>query len=439
MPKKEYDWLIGEAPPELGIHSLSKHRVYTEYLHHYLRVLNSRPFIDKCKLTVIDAFAGGGLYKHPSDGSNYPGSPLQLIKAAETAISSINIKREKEGTRTTLELDAEYYFYEKKKCNFEYLEHYLESEDIISKARRKINIIQGEFVQYIDPLIQKLSLKSRNKSHRCLFILDQYGYTDVPLSSLNKIFSNLSNAEVILTFSVDSLINYMANTPQFVSALKTAGLSDLFDIDEMMQHKNESPEWKFFVQTNLLNAIHKGSGAKFYTPFFIKSQESNRSFWLIHLSNHSRARDVMTELHWKLKNQFVHFGDSGLHMFGYDPTNDQSLTKMEDLFSGTEFGFDEVAKEKTLNSLINEIPDCLTNLKQPITFESFYQVVSNYTPATSAIIKQAMEDMISKKQLIVKTEESNYRKKSTSIKNKDLIEFPDQKTFFFNDNSFIKK
>jgi len=31
MPKKEYDWHIGEPPPKIGLHSFTKHRVYEHF------------------------------------------------------------------------------------------------------------------------------------------------------------------------------------------------------------------------------------------------------------------------------------------------------------------------------------------------------------------------------------------------------------------------
>ncbi len=434
--KKGYDWSIGSPPPEIGIHSLSKHRVYTQYLQHYISVINAYPAIDTCRLSIIDGFAGGGLYTHPLDHTEYLGSPVQLIQAAESAIKEVNLRRQEQGVRTPLTNALEYYFFEKKRCNFEYLRHFLQEYGLKHRLSRDIHLQQGELIDYIDGLIQ--ILKNKGRAHRCIFVLDQYGYKEVPLFVLNKIFSSLQNAEVILTFSVDALINYMSNQPEFIKTMRDTGFLEVMDIDSLLSLKQESPEWKFFVQTLLLNGIHQKSGASFYTPFFIRSNESNRSFWLIHLSNHPRARDVMTQLHWEISNQFVHYAGCGLQMLGYDPTSDQSLTQIEDLFSGTEYSFDEAAKSRTLDALVNEIPRCIENLKTPIAFNEFFKIVTNHTPATAFLIKEAMEDMVSKDQLVIKSEESQYRKKATTIKNNDLIMLPDQVTFSFSNNTYQK-
>lgn len=77
MPKTEYDWpKPGDAPPEIGLHSLAKHRVYEEYLQHYIRVLSLSPKITVFPLVLIDGFSGGGVHTDPRDNGLYPGSRL---------------------------------------------------------------------------------------------------------------------------------------------------------------------------------------------------------------------------------------------------------------------------------------------------------------------------------------------------------------------------
>ena len=98
MAKKEYDWHIGNTPPNIELHSLAKHRVYEEYLLHYIQVLNSNPLIPEFRISLIDGFAGGGVYTD-SQGGSYLGSPLRLIKVAEAAEVAVNTKRQSSGVR----------------------------------------------------------------------------------------------------------------------------------------------------------------------------------------------------------------------------------------------------------------------------------------------------------------------------------------------------
>jgi hypothetical protein len=76
------------------------------------------------------------------------------------------------------------------------------------------------------------------------------------------------------------------------------------------------------IQTTLHEAFATQSGAAFYTPFFIKSGGSNRSYWFLHLANNARANDVVKDLHWKKSNHFKHYGRSGMRMLmlGFDPS-----------------------------------------------------------------------------------------------------------------------
>jgi hypothetical protein len=59
------------------------------------------------------------------------------------------------------------------------------------------------------------------------------------------------------------------------------------------------------------------SNAKFYTPFFLSTENSHRDMWLVHLSNHSQARNVMTQVHWRVANhdktKMNHYGMLGFH------------------------------------------------------------------------------------------------------------------------------
>ena len=123
------------------------------------------------------------------------------------------------------------------------------------------------------------------------------------------------NAEVILTFATDSLIDYLSENEQTQHILENVGISLP---SKTIVTAKESRDWRRTIQFALHREIPEKTGAKFYTPFFIRSADAHRDFWLIHLSGHYRARDVMVGLHWKESTSFAHYGRSGLHMLGYD-------------------------------------------------------------------------------------------------------------------------
>ena len=430
MAKKEYDWLIGEAPPKIDLHSLAKHRVYEEYLTHYIQVLNSDPRIPTFKLTLVDGFAGGGVYSNPQDNTLYTGSPLRLIKAAEAAAAAINVNRQQQGIKKPFTLQAEYFFIEKKRTNFEYLNWYLTEQGLSSRFNNDIFSLRGEFTEHLDKVIQHIT-NTTGKNRRCIFILDQYGYKDVPFSDVQSIFSRLPNAEIILTFSTDWLIDYMSNSPKYLKTLQRIGLDQELDIESLLEEKSDNNNWRQFVQFELHRAIKSLSSAKHYTPFFIVSKEANKSFWLVHLSNHPRARDVMTQLHWQLKNHFAHYGGPGIRMFGYDPTKDEDIHRHVDLFSETEFSFDETARNRTLDNIAIELPELIHQHPDGIQFSELYRLVADATPATSQHIKEAAFLLSEVKELDILGPKGESRQKASRITDKDILHPPRHKAFSF--------
>ena len=429
MAKKEYDWHIDEQPPPIELHSLAKHRVYKEYLTHYIQVLNINPRIPEFRLTLIDGFAGGGVYTHPLSNEPYPGSPLMLIHAAEEATKAVNIKRHQDGVNNPLNLSIDYFFIEKNKTNYEYLKWYLNNQGLSPQINKNIFLLQGEFTAPLGDIIRHIL--SSGKNRRCIFFLDQYGYKDVPFPDIRRIFSTLSKAEIILTFATDWLIDYMSNDPKYMQTLRHIGIDQIMNINDLLSKKNDCDDWRRLIQFELHRAIRLLSGAKHYTPFFIVSKESHRSFWLVHLSNHPRARDVMTELHWRLKNHFTHYGGPGIRMFGYDPANDEQVTGLTDLFCGTEYSFDETAKKRTMEGVISELPEFVSNFPEGIQFSELYRLVSNTTPATSQHIKEVAHILSEAHEIEITGPKGEKRRKANRISDDDLLRIPRQGIFTF--------
>src|SRR5436190_10000214 len=85
------NWQAGRLP-ELGDHSEKKLDLLHDYLVLYLQiVLKNTSGKEVQEITLIDGFAGGGIYR-----SNKLGSPIRILKAVEEAEFLINQGREKE-------------------------------------------------------------------------------------------------------------------------------------------------------------------------------------------------------------------------------------------------------------------------------------------------------------------------------------------------------
>jgi hypothetical protein len=204
---------------------------------------------------------------------------------------------------------------------------------------------------------------------------------------VRTILEGLENAEVILTFATDFLIDYLSSDSATQAKLNKLGISLPTRSIETEKSKNN---WRRAIQLTLHREIQQKTNAKFYTPFFIRSKDSHRDFWLIHLSGHHRARDVMVGLHWELNNCFAHYGKPGLNMLGYDPDQDLTL-KPQTWLPG--FFFDETAKNLTLESLYAELPFFLHRTGEPIDFKTLFSKISNETPSTSDILREVIRDL----------------------------------------------
>ena len=66
--KKPYNWSDSRKPPLLQPHSIAKHEVIEAYLERYLEVLTADPRQDALRLTIVDGFSGGGMYRHAETG-----------------------------------------------------------------------------------------------------------------------------------------------------------------------------------------------------------------------------------------------------------------------------------------------------------------------------------------------------------------------------------
>lgn len=429
---QKYIWIIGQDPPPIDPHSYAKHKVYQDYISHYIQVLNANPMIPKSNLAIIDGFAGGGEYLDKAN-QIYKGSPLRLMDAAKEGKVLVNLHREKGGTNIPFTLNVDFWFTEKNKNNYRYLEWCLKKNGYEDRIGKSIFPIHAGFKTALPGIID--NIKSKGRAARCLFFLDQYGYKDVPFDIIRHIFRNLKNAEIVLTFATHHLIDFINADEKYRKAF---GNLNLIEGDELIQRwldeKEETEAWRTFVQRELHEALYRNAGAKHFTPFFITLADSNRSYWLIHLSNHHIARDVMTALHWKHKNQFSHYGASGISMFGYNQAKDNSLSDQATLSGFNEhskYMFDVKDKERTLESLSEEIPVFLSEYQDGIMWQDFYKTVCNHTPATMQIIKEGLHNLLIDSDIYITTKKNRDRRSAKQIKGTDILIRNRQTRFLF--------
>lgn len=384
MPKKVYGWEAG-VPPEIAPHSLAKHRILREYVQRYLHVLTANPAMDVFRLALVDGFAGGGEYVNPRTSILQPGSPLILLDSVRAAEVQINAGRNK-----PLRIEANYVFVEKEVAVAAYLREVLRKRGDAPTLDGPIVLLEGAFETHFDTIVSRI--QSRGRSPRAIFLLDQYGYTDVPVSTLKRIFTELPKAEVFLTLAVGWITAYLPNARVAAERLGISGaaLARLGQIaeDELDVNDPQRRPDLLAIQRLLHHAFTTEVGSRFYTPFFIVSRESNRPYWFLHMANSPRANDVVKALHWEVENHFTHFGRPGLAMLGYDPNEDPEVTRQ------TSFNFNDTARAQTRAALVDEIPRRLVaGYRDGITFGQLFESTCNETPATSDLMREVVRDL----------------------------------------------
>jgi len=427
MAKAEYDWEIGN-PAVLEPHSLAKHTILRRYIEEYVSILTSDPRVPELRLTLVDGFAGGGEYLIKGTNEIHEGSPFILMNAVKTAEVLVNQKRKKPMT-----VDANFILVEKKRSNFLYLENAL-TRRLDNEARAKVTLINGAFEDHLDTIIHNIK-SVRGRQPRPIFVLDQYGYSGVPIGMLSKIMRAFPKPEVFLTLAFDWIGAYARGPEaQALRIQKSLGivphLHGFADGSRDMGEVAELPSGdKIATMRYIQQLLHEGfakqSGATCYTPFFITSRDSNRSYWFLHLAKSPRANDVVKDLHWKVKNRFSHYGGSGLLMLGYDPARAPDDTAQE------VFAFDKSAHDQTVEALLEELPRRIRQYPKGISFEALYAAVCNETPASKTILREPIEILCRGRELEKQGAQGEDRAISTSVKDKDLILVPAQKIFSF--------
>jgi len=422
MSRKPYNWKNG--PDLIQPHSIAKHRILQSYLAAYFQTLVSSPNQDVLRLTLVDGFACGGQYVHSDTGELVKGSPFIFLEATREADFLIN-----QGRRKPVDLRVDYFFIEADRHAHAHLDKVLREEGHGSYIGNNIQLRHAKFQDEADGIIDFIKRKSP-KNGRSIFALDQYGYKDVPAPLVRKIFAQLPSAEVILTFGVDSFLNFAGVGELTQSLLDEIGIPDILQGRSIDEIKNSEKDWRLFIQSGLYRSLVSRCGAKYYTPFFIRNKKGHGDYWLIHLSQHHRARDVMTEVHWSNNNYFIHYGGPGLGMFqmvGYDPEHDNERKGQTCLG----FEFDDVARKASIAALNEQIPRLVYANAEGLSFGELFATTCNESPASAIIYRDSLGQQLEGRVIEIISPDGVKRRSSQQIKSSDQIIAPPQRSLFF--------
>jgi len=418
MPQKHYHWKLGQELPSIGKHSLAKHRILASYIQKYLEIVTAISFQEELNITFVDGYCGGGKYQNGKDEIT-DGSPLLLLNTVSLMEERLNAGRPK-GFR----INCRFIFIDVNKHHTDFLRAEIEKSPHKEKLDNSISIINADFNNMAQEIIDAVKARSPKRG-RAIFLLDQYGWSQVSFTNIRAILEQLDKAEIFLTFSVDSLIDYLSihnyDMKAFGSIEMDTGL-----VKELIRIKEEEQiGYRALIQNTLYTHIQATTGAPFYSPFFIKSIDAHRSYLFIHLSNHREARNVIGEIHWQENNTSAHSGGAGLNALGFTPDG----ANLDQLSIG--FLFDENARVRSEKTLNEQLPRIIIDSMRdgPPTLETLFESRCNETPVVRDMFARSLVQLRNQKEIIIVDASGKEKPRSKTIEWTDRVRLPDQTTF----------
>lgn len=230
---------------------------------------------------------------------------------------------------------------------------------------------------------------------------------------------SLDRPEVILTFAIDSLLNYLQENSADKELYQQFGVDTRF-IEAWQDNKGDADIGRMISQRMLMAQIQQKSGAEFFTPFMLWSRTDNRWMMIAHLSRHQAARDKMLGVHWLSQNSFRHFGKGSLFDLGYDP---RILAARDSLFS-----FSDNDRGHLMNELLAELPRELhPHIKEePLPIEKILELIGNRTAATNDDLFTALSTLSDGKEITILSATGLPKRAGAKVLLQDQVKLPDQ-------------
>ena len=403
-PKHRWD---RNNKPKLDDHSEAKHRLLSSYIQKYLSIVCKNPRMDKFNLALVDGFAGGGRYQ-----GDKPGSPLVMIEAVEQARADIN-----ENRRKPFQINSDYFFVEQDPDNFASL-----SRELSGNAASPF-LFKGSFNGHLGEIVSGIQKRHPKGGGGAIFFLDQEGYTAVNLSTINYIRNELPQSEIILTFAISNLVDFINDPESLRRMTQNIGLQYL-NVDEICSLKEKGVlSNRNIIESKFSEAIFKSTSFRYFVHFFIQPKDNHRGYWLLHLSQHPRAHNAMTETIETIGNYLRHYGGIGTNwreLFFKGGRKEQPL-----LFGKP---YDQMAKEEHTQGLITDLPETVSKMGTT-TVKKLIESTCNETAASPELYKLALSELSNANEIAI-LGKSGGKKRSDNILLTDRVDIERQLRIF---------
>lgn len=407
MVESRYSWKDGV---KLQDHTRRKHKILREYFARYLAVRCALPQQTKFRVAIVEAFAGGGRY---TDGS--PGSPLIFLEQLRSAAETFNIQRKADGM-AALDIECFLILNDAEPGTIDILkENVAPLIAAINAECPKLHLRTVYYEKPFEALYPEVkTLLEQGHYQNVLFNLDQYGHSDVQLSTLMNISASFQSAEIFYTFAIESLLAFLRkNNPKLLlGQLGFLGVtaSDTSSLEGQMTKK------EFLGAAERLVFESFKACAQYVSPFTINNPGGWR-YWLIHFANRNyRARQEYNNVLHQNSTMQAHVGRAGLNMLSFNPASEGQL-----------YLFDEEGRKQAKEELLDDIARMVTDYGDAVSVGDFYASIYNMTPAHTDDIHAAM---IENPDLEVITEGGGERRRPNTIKADDTLRMKKQRTFF---------
>ena len=401
MVKKspQFTWQLKAEPPRIESHTDAKLRLLEAYLDRYFDVVCALPQMDVLRIALVDAFAGGGLYRQ-GEMQRF-GSPLIMIDAVRRAEARVNA-----GRRKPLRIEAKFFFVDEDANAIEYLRHYLQKTEVSQDTLRNISIQNSTASEALPSIVREIS--DWSSSGRSIFFLDQCGYSAAPNGDVRLIYQSLPKSEVIVTYNFGSIYDYMNESAEFLSA--TAPLEISPEQLRSPLKERDRQAGRYFAGRLLGQLIKRNVGSRFTSRFFLRSEAAGRDMWFVHYSKIPRSRLVMSEAHWAIKNASVTQGQAGLDMLGFRPDWETQIQ--------LDFGFDDRDEGRVHVALMTDLPNWLAQFDENAapTMDVLLTLCADDTVATETQFNMALRSLETEGEIEVFTQRGSRKKPSAHLR-----------------------
>ncbi len=292
--KEEVLWNAdGSLLVEVKPHTKAKHLLLEEYIKNWIDTLCSNNRWCQAKVTLVDGFCGGGLYR---DGDNFwEGSPIRMIRMVEEGYRIVKEERSKPYYK----LDAKFIFIDKQQEHISCLRkqiidagfgHYLDSGQCI--------LICQEFENAVDECI------FQTKGGHSFFLLDPFGIDDLSMNSIRKIIE-LGNSEILWTYMIRQLLRLLKKkdmNKRIIQEILEADNYYSYEYYQELKSNKKITACQQYLKDQSMNLIKVQGKVKYLYPFALMRDKNTVLYYLVHLVNDLKAIEVMKYSTWKYNN-----------------------------------------------------------------------------------------------------------------------------------------